>query len=195
MQQGSADQLGSIRTVESIAEHRMTGVGEMNPDLVGASGDQPASNQTKVVFERGQNFDLGTCRFATVVTSKSPPVIRIASDGAVEREGHFTWVPFKNSNVITLDLVVGPGAGDFRQGIRASSEEHGAARLAIEAVDHSQEWLRAFTLSEKKEHLLVEGGWIVRGIALGRLRKNPRRFVGNQNPPIFVQYLHRRPVR
>ena len=69
----------AVGTVEPVAENRVAGIGKVDPNLMGSTSDQPAKNDGEMVFEPGQNLDLGLGGFPFVVTLEPPCVASIDS--------------------------------------------------------------------------------------------------------------------
>ena len=115
----------------------MSRSGEVNPDLVGASGHEAAADYRKVIIERGQHLDLGTGGPAVVVALETPSVVEIAGYWSVDREGTGRRVTLDDSQVESFDPAVTPGVGELRQRVRGAGKEHRAARHAVEAVNQA----------------------------------------------------------
>jgi hypothetical protein len=134
----------------------MTGVGEVDSNLVRSSGDQKALDDRETTIEPRHNFHSSPRRLAALVAAEAPPVAAVAGDGPVDLEAVRPRMALHNGEVRSLDPALGPCLSEGLQGARVAGEEHRAAGHSVETVEHSQEWPPSGAECECEQYLVIE---------------------------------------
>ena len=105
MQQWTGGADGASTTVQPVARHRVAYLGEVNADLVGSAGQEPALDNRETCRETINDVEPSVRRPATGAGDEPPLVGGVTFDRPVHVVIVESWVPLHNREVAAVDLI------------------------------------------------------------------------------------------
>ncbi len=169
-------------TVESIPQQRMAGLGEMNPYLVGSTGQQIHLDQGGI-RELFQDSISGYRLTTAAVDGSNPVAVSAASQKRHELSGRELHTPRNQGQISLANSTPGKSRGKAFMRSWVNGKDHDPRGFAIEPLHHAQggALLRPERVMKIVQKRRIQGAAVASGCRLGL---HPCRLVDGQQKPV-----------